>query len=75
MAENHRAITLNYIPGKVFCRIILNRVQQQIETFACDSQYGFRPGRGTVDAIFIVRQIMEKAREHNVPHTFQLHRL
>ena len=30
MAENHRAITLNCIPGKVFCRIILNRIQEQI---------------------------------------------
>ena len=30
----------------------------------CD--FGFRAGKGTVDAIFVVRQILEKAREHNV---------
>ena len=65
-AENHRAITLNSIPGKVFCRIILCRIQTQIEEFTGDSQFGFRPGRGTVDAIFVVRQIMEKARERGL---------
>ncbi len=31
-----------------------------------ESQFGFRPGRRTVDAIFVVRQIIEKAKEHNV---------
>ena len=35
-----------------------------------NSQIGFRQGRGTVDAIFIVRQIIEKAREHQVPLRF-----
>ena len=32
-----------------------------------DSQFGFRPGRGIIDAICIIRQIIEKAREHQVP--------
>ena len=35
-----------------------------------NSQFGFRQGRGAVDAIFIVRQIIEKAREHQVPLHF-----
>ena len=35
-----------------------------------NSQFGFRQGRGTVDVIFIVRQIIEKAREHQVPLHF-----
>ena len=33
------------------------------------SQFGCRPGRGTVDATFIVRQVIEKAKDHRV----QLH--
>ena len=37
-----------------------------------NSQFGFRQGRGTVDAIFIVRQIIEKAREHQVPLHFNV---
>ena len=28
-----------------------------------DMQFGFRPGRGTTDAIFIVRQIQERFLE------------
>ena len=31
-----------------------------------DLQLGFRPGRGTIDAIFIIRHILEKAKEHQV---------
>ena len=31
-----------------------------------ESQFGFRPGRGTVDTIFITCQIIEKAREKNI---------
>ena len=32
-----------------------------------ESKFGFTPGRGTVDAIFIVSQVIEKAQEHRVP--------
>ena len=32
-----------------------------------DSQFCVRSGRGTIDAIFIIRQIIENAREHQVP--------
>lgn len=64
---NYRAISLLSIPGKVFWSILLERIKPQMERFMSRSQFGFRPGRGTIDAIFIMRQLMEKAREHNVP--------
>ena len=32
-----------------------------------DSQFGFKPGRRTIDTILIIRQIIEKTREHQVP--------
>ena len=66
-AENYRAIALLSIPGKVFCKILMCRYSNIIEESISDSQFGFMPGRGTIDAIFIVRQIIEKAREHQVP--------
>ena len=67
---NYRAISLLSIPGKVFSRILLNRMKSKTEAATGESQFGFRPGRGTVDAIFIVRQVIEKAKEHHVPLHF-----
>ncbi len=64
---NYRAIALLSIPGKVFSKALLNRIQKETEKILGETQYGFRPGRGTTDAIFIVRQIMEKARERKIP--------
>lgn len=65
--SNYRAISLLSIPGKVFWEIMLQRMKPKLELFMSRSQFGFRPGKGTVDAIFILRQLMEKAKEHDVP--------
>ena len=64
--EDYRAIGLLSIPGKVLNKILLNKIREKTEPFTSDSQLGFRPKRGTVDAIFIARQIMEKAREKGI---------
>ena len=63
---NYRAISLLSIPGKVFSRILLNKMKAKVEEALGESQFGFREGRGTMDATFVVRQIMEKAKEHQV---------
>ena len=54
---NYQAIALLSIPGKVFLRVLINQNRGKDEL-----QYGFRPGRGIVDAIFM-RQIIGKARK------------
>ena len=64
--ENYRAIALLSIPGKVLNKILLNKIREKTEPFTSESLFGFRPKRGTVDAIFIARQIMEKAREKGI---------
>ncbi|KAK3865205.1 hypothetical protein Pcinc_029177, partial [Petrolisthes cinctipes] len=61
--ENYRAIALLSIPGKVFWRVIGERMKPRIEEVLSKRQFAFRPGRGTTDAIFVVRQMVEKARE------------
>ena len=48
----------------------MNRCSHIIESSMSDSQFGFRPGRGTTDAIFIIRQLIEKAKEHQIPLHF-----
>ena len=63
---NYRAIALLSIPGKVFNKVILQKIREKTETYSSQSQFGFRPNRGTVDAIFIVRQLMQKAKERGV---------
>ena len=45
-------------------------MNKTVESFLKESQFGFRQGRGTVDAIFIIRQVIEKAKEHKVPLHF-----
>ena len=64
---NYRAISLLSIPGKVFSRILLNRMKLKTEEATGESQFSFRTGRGTIDAMFIVRQVIDKAQEHRVP--------
>ena len=67
---NYRGNSLLSIQGKIFSRILLNRMKLKTEEATGESQFGFRPGRGTVDAIFIVRQVIDKAQEHCVSLNF-----
>ena len=49
---------------------VLERVVEQLirkKTQISDMQFGFMPGRGTTDAIFIVRQMQEKYLAANKP--------
>ena len=66
MPQNYRAIALLSIPGKVLNKILMSKIREKTEVFTSDRQYGFRPNRGTVDAIFIVRQLMQKSKERGM---------
>ena len=46
---------------KVWERIIKTRLSDRVEI--SKEQYGFMPGKGTTDAIFALRMLMEKYRE------------
>ncbi|XP_063595885.1 uncharacterized protein LOC134772741 [Penaeus indicus] len=58
---NYRGIKLMSHTMKIWERIIERRIRN--ETEIGDQQFGFMPGRGTTDAIFAVRQMMEKYGE------------
>ena len=64
---NYRAIALLSIPGKVFCRMVLTRIQETIDSHLTEEQCGFRSARGTTDATFTVRQLFEKSKERRTP--------
>lgn len=65
--DNWRGISLLDVVGKVFTRIMQDRLQVVAESVLPESQCGFRKGRGCVDMIFAARQLTKKSREHNSP--------
>jgi hypothetical protein len=66
-ADNYRGIALLNITGKVFTRILNERLMAIAEKILLEQQSGFRKGRGTTDQIFCVRQMIEKHIEHHDP--------
>ena len=64
---NYRGISLLSIAGKIFARVILNRLITVSEQNLPEAQCGFRPERSTVDMIFAMRQLQEKCIEQNMP--------
>ncbi|VDL88057.1 unnamed protein product [Schistocephalus solidus] len=62
--DNHRGISLLNIAGKIFARILLNRLNGHLEKgLLPESQCGFCRHRGTTDMIFAARQLQEKCLE------------
>ena len=55
---NYRGLKPTEQVMKVLERIVDGLIRQLVSTD--DSQFGFVPGRGTTDAIFVVRQLQEK---------------
>ena len=62
--NNWRGISFLDVAGKVFARIVQDRLQRIAEHMLPESQNGFRKSRGCCDMIFATRQLMEKTREH-----------
>ena len=46
---------------KLWERVVERRLRARVEI--CEQQYGFMPGRSTMDAIFALKMLMEKYRE------------
>nr|VZI51388.1 unnamed protein product [Spirometra erinaceieuropaei] len=64
ICDNHRGISLLNIAGKIFARILPNRLNNHLEQgLLPESQCGFRRHRGTTDMIFASRQLQEKCQE------------
>ncbi len=65
--DNWHGITLLSIPSKVFCRVLLYRMETAIDIRIRPGQAGFRKGRGCMDQIFALRNIIEQCLEWNAP--------
>ena len=64
---NYRPISLLSHIYKVFISIIATRVKNDLYASFPDSQAAYQPGRGTIEQIFSLEQIIEKALEFNNP--------
>ncbi len=60
---NYRGIKLLEVGLKVYEKVIEKRIRDNVQLH--DNQFGFRPGRGTIDAVFMLRQVQEKTLEGN----------
>jgi len=63
--DNWWGISLLGVVGKVFAKIIQQRLQVIVEEEVADSQCGFRCNHGCTDIIFCACQLIEKAIEHD----------
>ena len=59
--DNYRGIAITSNVGKVFTKIIANRLQEDVEDreLLGQSQFGFRKNKSTSDAIFVLTQLLE----------------
>ena len=58
-----KGITLSPVALKIFCKVLLNRIETVLDGVLREEQAGFRKGRGCNDQIFVVRHLMEQANE------------
>ena len=63
--EPHRTISLTSHATKILLRIIMTRARNKIKPEIDVTQCGFVEGKGTVNAIFVLRTIIERALEVN----------
>ena len=63
VCDNWRGVLLLSVPGKVLCRIIIDRIKGEVENVLRKEQAGFWTGRSCIDQIFILRNIIEQCVE------------
>ena len=69
VCDNYRPISLLCVAYKVYATIILRRLQTGgAENRLTPTQFGFRRGFGTDDAIFCLRRLVESAIAHRNGH-------
>ena len=61
--EKHRTLSLMSHVTKLVLRVIMNRIRGQTLSEISEVQYGFMPDRGTRNAIFVLRRLVERMIE------------
>ena len=77
--KNWRGIALLPIVSRVLTGILINRIREGVDHKPRKEQAGFRAGHGTMEQIFILKNIIEQTNEwplpelHRLRKSFQLH--
>ena len=61
--NNWRLITLLSIPSKILVKILINRLSNVVDNRLREEQAGFRKGKGFIDQIFALSNIIEQCTE------------
>ena len=61
--SNWRGITLLSIPSKILAKVIMKRISEAVDKKLRKEQAGFRKGRGCIEQIFALRNIIEQCTE------------
>ena len=64
--ENYRPISLTPVLGKIFSKILANRLNSYLEHQQPREQAGFRRNWSTIDHLFVINQLIEKGEEYGV---------
>jgi hypothetical protein len=64
--KNYRGISRLCTGYKISTTVVNNRLKKYTEHIIGEYQAGFRSGKSTTDKIFTVKNVLEKAWEHNV---------
>ena len=62
---NYRGISLLSVVRKLCGRVLIETVKRQTNNSVSDEQCEFRDGRGCVDQIFFLKNLIEKSLERN----------
>ena len=67
--NNFRGIAVGTALGKLFSQCLLGRLDTwaEDEGYRAESQFGFRNGMGTMEAVFLMRHVIEKAGSSSKP--------
>ena len=59
----YRGISHFSLPGRVYAKCLKRKCREIVESKLEDGQFGFLPGRSTMDIMFTLKQIFEKSWE------------
>jgi len=62
--QDHRTISLICHASKIMLKVLTRRIEAKARDFVSRGQYGFRKGRGTRDAVGVMRMISERCSEY-----------